>query len=60
MTIKEIIEQLQTVEDKSLPLYIEAENSDMYKIDWLSLFDNDEEHSGENMLSVSSEILQSK
>lgn len=57
MTIKEIIEQLQTVENKDLKLYIDTGNTDMYEIDFITLFDDDDSHSEENMFSVGSRTL---
>lgn len=52
MTIKELIEQLQAVEDKDLQIYACNEQGDNLPIKSVSLYDEEGKHSNTNPLGL--------
>ncbi|ANT44683.1 hypothetical protein HOR18_gp020 [Staphylococcus phage vB_SscM-1] len=52
MTIKELIEQLQAVEDKDLQIYACNEQGDNLPINSVSLYDEEDKHSNTNPLGL--------
>lgn len=52
MTIKEIIDQLQAVENKELELYVCDEEGNNISINDITLFDSESEHTENNPLGI--------